>query len=235
MASWTSWTDLIDIPLGTTLYTSSWNTIFGPNGNEAHLKKYADVVTYEQETIYNLEEIVIKSGWPQGVVTPVPYIYAAPRDEYYITGDVTYPNWTTLGVVIGNYISLAGPAKYLAVLNIDTYLDNASLIPPQLLRIIISDTSGNLHLQKTISGPLDGPPDYSDESFNFPFLIDTNADTNLVIGFTLQEGLPFTPWYLKLKNSSSIQFHKLPALLSTLTATTSFVLGTTTLLGTSEF
>jgi hypothetical protein len=239
MASWTSWTDLIDIPLGTTLYTSSWNVIFGPNGNEAHLKKYADALTYEQETIYNLEELVIHGGWPQGSLPINPYFL--PDDVYYVTGDVTYPNWTTLGVRIGNNIELAGPAKYLAVINIDTLISYISfdINYPPLLRIIVSDTSGNLHLQKTIYSQLRNPvefPDYSNSSFSFPFLIDTNTKTNLVVGFTLQGGEPFiSSPFVKLKNSSSIIFHKLPAFIPTLEASTSFILGTTTLSGTSEF
>jgi hypothetical protein len=231
MASWTSWTNLIDIPLGTTLYTTSWNAIFSPNGNEAHLKKYADAITYEQEIIYYLEERTILSGWPQGgITTPQGF------PEYYVTGDVTYPKWTIAGILLDNYITLSGPAKYLSVINIDYYPTSINATFQPLLRIIISDTSGNLHLQKTVLSPRVVTPDNSLESLSFPFIIDTNTETNLVVGFVLQGGsVGGGGPSIQLQNSSSIRFHKLPALIPNLNATTSFVLGTTTLSGTSGF
>jgi hypothetical protein len=230
MASWTSWTNLIDIPLGTTLYTTSWNAIFGPNGNEAHLKKYADAVTYEQEVIYYLEEINIRAGWPQGGIT-TPQGFA----EYYVTGDVTYPRWTVSGVLSDKFIKLEGPAKYLAIINIDYLMRNINVIFQPLLRIIISDTSGNLHFQKTKIS-LDSYVESRVSNINFPFIIDTNTDTYLSVGFVLQGGESggFLP-NVDIINTSSIRFHKLPALLPELTATTSFILGNTTLSGTSEF
>ena len=231
-----SWTELVDLPLGTTIQTSLWNTIFGPDGNVAYLKQYSDYVSYELEKVYFADNIDIRCGWPQGLITDSQdFVVAA----YYNTGDVVTPRWYVAGYPTEQYITLDGPAKYLAVLNIQFYANNYDDL--STLRIIILDSTGGLNIQKTIVTPDTGISTGSVYTeYSLPIIIDAPSQTDLIIGFINQQRLDDIsnvddPVYFSIQGNTSISFYKLPVYINAPTVATSFVLGTSSLLGTSAF
>lgn len=226
-----TWTELVDLPLGTTIETSLWNTIFGPDGNEAYLKQYADYVSYELEKVYYADAIVVRSGWPQGYSTDV-------FTAFYNTGDVVIPQWYVAGYPTDKYITLDGPAKYLAVLNIQF---DANSYESSVFRIIILDSTGGLNIQKTIpppTGAISTGSKYTE--YSVPIIIDAPFQTDLIVGFVSQQRLDthaslIQPDTYLIQGNTKISFYKLPIYAESPIIATSFVLGTSSLLGTSSF
>lgn len=231
------WTELEDIPLGATVSTALWNTIFGPNGNQVYLKKYANNITYEFEKTYTMASSVVWSGWPQGLTT-TPQGYEA----YYDMGDVVFPQWYLIGVPDAKYITLSGPGKYLAILTVQ-YNPNAgdSSVTDPFFRVFILDTIGNLNIQKTIvprgttSSLMTGY-----EQYQFSFIVDAPFDTDVLIGFAAQSQYSSSlsirfKFNFDIYAGSTIVFHKLPMLMDEITVTSSFQLGSSQLGGLSAF
>ena len=228
-----SWTELSNLPLGTTIETSLWNTIFGPDGNEAYLKQYADFVSYELEKVYYADNVVVRCGWPQGFATD-----SRGYEVFYLTGDVIIPKWYVAGYPTDRFITLDGPAKYLAVLNIQFY---ANSYESSVFRVIILDSTGGLNIQKTIpppTGAISTGSTYTE--YSFPIVIDAPFQTDLIVGFVSQQRLDthvslVQPDVYQIQGNTKISFYKLPVYLESPTVATSFVLGTSSLLGTSSF
>lgn len=231
-----TWTELVDLPLGTTIETSLWNTIFGPDGNEAYLKQYSDYVSYELEKVYFADNIIVRCGWPQGLVTD-----SRGYEIYYNTGDVVIPQWYIAGYPTGQYITLDGPAKYLAVLNIQLDISISNVGNTSVFRIIILDSTGGLNIQKTIPSPAaDIDTGSSNTEYSFPIIIDAPFQTDLMVGFVAQQNLNEHPSLLvpdvyRIEGNTQISFYKIPTYIESQIATTSFILGTSSLLGTSSF
>ena len=237
-----SWTELSNLPLGTTIQTSFWNSVFGPNGNVAYLKEYADYVSYELEKVYFADNINVRCGWPQGLITDSQDFVV---EAYYNTGDLVIPRWYVAGYPTEQYITLDGPAKYLAVLNIQFYAENYNPVSGDVslstFRVVILDSTGGLNVQKTIVTPdariLTGNA-YTE--YSLPIIIDAPFQTELIVGFINQQRLDGisninNPAYFSIKGNTSISFYKLPIYTNSPTVATSFVLGSSNLLGTSVF
>ena len=228
-----TWTELVDLPLGTTIETSLWNTIFGPDGNEAYLKQYSDYVSYELEKVYYADNIVVRSGWPQGLVTD-----SRGYEVFYNTGDVIIPQWYVAGYPTDRYITLDGPAKYLAVFNIQFY---ANSYESSVFRVVILDSTGGLNIQKTIpppTGAISTGSKYTE--YSVPIIIDAPFQTDLMIGFISQQRLDshanlVQPDVYQIEGNTKISFYKMPIYLESQIIATSFVLGTSSLFGTSSF
>jgi hypothetical protein len=234
-----TWTDLSDLPLGETISTTLWNTIFGPNGNQAYLKKYADNVTYELETIYTADIDRLYPGWPQGLT-----VDSFGNPALYDTGDVYFPEWFVIGTPSDKYISLTGPAKYLAVLTIQFYPNQGgplANVDYSTFRVLAIDTTGNLNTQKTIISPqavITTGDVY--ESYSMPFIIDAPFNTNVMIGFVLQQRFETSTQRSNVQDfnigaNTNIVFHKLPMYFDDIVLTSAVTLGTSVLNGTSAF
>lgn len=225
-----SWTPLTDIKIGELVTSENWNQIFGPDGNQAFLKPYADQLTNDYYKEYYVDFIRIQSGWPQG--NP---------DNYANGGNLTYMPWIYLGIPEENStIKITEPAKYLGIFwcSLSSIYAGSNTTPnPSLssLKVLIYDTSGSVNIQHYYQSFSPSPA----ISFTIPFIIDVKFETEITVAMVaIQDFSDSTSANSRMQweiYDGKISFHKLPMKTSEIIPTTSFILGSSTLNGTSNF
>lgn len=238
-----NWNDLKNKGLGSVIGASQWNTIFGPDGNMQYLKDRADQITFNNYNNYSTGKIRVPFGWPQPNVNDVS-----------IKGTVIYPTWKVSGIPQKEYITLDGPAKYLCLLQIHGDLNylrrNGDIFRYSTIKTIVTDTNGNLnftHLQQT-GYPLNTTLNFydtltQDVKYQVPFIFDAPYDSDLLVGFVcqrnFQESLSVDNYDLSKIYYFSIDCNltivKLSSYREPAEVSTSFILNTTTLDGSSSF
>lgn len=229
------WTDLTNFNLGKTISAAEWNIIFGPDGNMQYLKDRSDQIVFDYYYDYTSGVIRVPSGWPQGNA-----------DNVASTGTVSYPIWLVSGVPTSRYITLQGPGKYLCVLQVDANAVYGWLkqIRYSTIKTIVTDTLGNLnftHLQQMgyqteltfIGGNLT-----QDVKYQVPFVFDAPFDSDLIIGFARQRNFEtalYDDTTISFNLSAKLMIHKISTYQEVPNVSTSFILNTTTLNGTSSF
>lgn len=225
-----TWTNLQDLDLGETITSATWNNIMGPSGNMAYLKSISDNFSntiFQKYTALGITGsfgYTVNCGWPQGL--------SAQQGQ---TGTMVTPTWALNGLPINNYLTINGPAKYIAVLQIQAKSYQITNSEYSIFRVLIQDTSGNINLNIPIFNFSNGS---TETSFNFqiPFVINAEYNIELLIGFIAQQDF-------QNSNSASlngkvtfevlptISFQKLPSLINTTNIVSSFVFGTSNLTG----
>jgi hypothetical protein len=229
-----SWTNAIDIARGDTVSVSQWNAIFGLNQSMQYIKDRTDFVVTDYDYKYTGTVSTLVAGWPQGDDT-----------DFAATGDVLYPNWMINGITTNKqYITLPGPAKYLCIaqaninVNQEDYRNNDSI-----LRMLISDTGGFTNFSTTNLNKGVGAQTTDTIvplKFSVPFAIDAPFSTDVVIGFAAIQNYEsiysasaqYGP--VEFQISPSVMVYKLPIYINSTSISTSFILGTSNLSGTSS-
>jgi hypothetical protein len=229
-----SWTNAIDIARGDTVSVSQWNAIFGINQSMQYIKDRTDFVVTDYDYKYTGTVSTLVAGWPQGDDT-----------DFAATGDVLYPNWMINGITTNKqYITLPGPAKYLCIaqaninVNQEDYRNNDSI-----LRMLISDTGGFTNFSTTDLNKGVGAQTTDTIvplKFSVPFAIDAPFSTDVVVGFAAIQNYEsiysasaqYGP--VEFQISPSVMVYKLPIYINSTSVSTSFILGTSNLSGTSS-
>jgi hypothetical protein len=228
-----SWTDLNNVRLGKVITFSEWNTIFGPAGNMQYLKNKSDQIVFDYYYDYTSGIFLVPFGWPQGN-----------SDNVANTGTVTYPTWSIAGVPQQQYITLTGPSKYICILQVNSDLSySGTNMRYSTLRTTITDSQGNLNFSQLQQVGYDdigfiGGPKRQNMNYQIPFVVSVMHETDLTIGFVAQ--LNFQPAryaerFPNLLVSCELMLQKIPTYILPTNVSTSFILDTTTLNGTSSF
>jgi hypothetical protein len=230
-----SWNDTQNIALGDVVSTTQWNNIFGPNQSMQYIKNRADFLLVDYYYKYVGNPYILTAGWPQGDST-----------DFAAMGDVYYPIWILNGVTTNDkYITLNGPAKYLCVVQCDVVSDQQDYRNNNsVLRLMVNDTGGytnfsTTNLNKGIGSAITGT--LSPFKYSIPFALDAKFTTDLVLGFAAVQNYEniytasaqYGP--VNFRITPSIMIYKIPMYMEQVTVTTSFVIDTSTLSGTSNF
>jgi len=218
------WTNLQDLNLGEVITSTVWNNITGPDGNMAYLKNISDNFAntiFQKYTALGITGsfgYIIKSGWPQGLSTQAQM------------GSITYPTWGLNGLPVNQYITITGPAKYIAVLHLQVKSTQNINSEFSVLRTIISDTSGNVNLNVPVFN-FSNSFATTDFSFQVPFVIDAPYDTDLIIGFCAQQDFQNSnsaslSGKVQFEVLPTLTYQKLPSLIAASEIIGSFILGT---------
>lgn len=225
-----SWTPLTDYTLGELITSENWNAIFSPNGNQAFLKPYADQLTNDYYKEYQVDYFRIYSGWPQG-----------DANNHASSGSPTYMPWMFLGLPVENSaIKITEPSKYLGIFwcHIQCSYKGTNITPNanlSALKILIYDTSGSVNIQHHYQSFAPNPP----LAITIPFIVDAKYETEIMVAaVAIQNFSNSTTANSRVEwemYDGKISFHKLPMKTSSVSPTTSFVLGTSVLDGSSNF
>ena len=229
-----SWTNVTDIKRGDTVSVSQWNAIFGVNQSMQYIKDRTDFVVTDYDYKYIGTTYTLIAGWPQGNGA-----------NFAATGDVFYPNWMINGITTNKqYITLSGPAKYLCIVQANVDIDQEDYRNnDSILRLLVSDTGGftnfsTTNLNKEVGSSTTGT--IVTLKYSVPFVVDAPFNTDLVVGFAAIQNYEsiysasaqYGP--VNFQISPLVMVYKLPIYITPTIKSTSFIIGISSLNGTSS-
>lgn len=253
-----SWTNLIDEDAEYIVTANDWNILFGPSGNMQYIKDRADYLVTSNQKQFNASTVTIQFAWPQGnsqnissmgtIQYPTWHLSGFPQNQYITFNDIG----KYLCVLQANINVEFARASLITELHYYT------------IKTLISDTLGNLnitHLTQTGFSYYVIPNVYYDDfgesanmKFQVIFVLDVPFPTDLLIGYVGQVNYDVDPvsgapyYFPKFEEEFGIYYNsynvyldsylnvfKIPTYADAIIPSTSFILNTTTLNGTSTF
>jgi len=232
-----SWTNLSNLESNYIISASDWNVIFGPNGNMQYLKDRADFLLNDYQFTFNGSSLNLPMTWPQGDSSNISS-----------SGTIYYPTWQSNQIYKNPYITFEKTGKYFCILQINAqikYFDLIELLHYNI-KCIITDTSGNLNFTSVIeTGYQNQANSLQIIKYQIPFVLDVPFATDLNIGFVAQANYSSAYYQDKYGEPSELNYKilvdcslntfKISTYLEKVDVSTSFVLDSTTLNGTSAF